>query len=325
MHTPEGYNEAMGGETQTRRACSTNQTDPRRLHVAHVRRVTWIGLFANMGLSALKFIVGILGNSQAVVADGVHSLSDSTTDLAILFGVRYWSAPADDTHPYGHWRIETLITVAIGIALGIVAIGLSINALSSLRTPADTQPGWIAFYGALCSIVVKEILFRWTLRVGRQAKSSAVTANAWHHRSDALSSIPAALAVVLAVIHPDLAFVDQIGAVIVSVFILHAAFRILRPAFGELVDSSAPESIRQKMENLITSHELVKSVQTIRTRRVGPGLHVDFVIEVDGELTVRKGHEICDSVTHRLLLSGMDIIDVVVHMEPFEPEKDESN
>lgn len=289
-------------------------------HITQVRRVTWIGLVANLLLAGIKFLAGFLGKSQAVVADAVHSVSDSTTDLAILFGVRYWSAPADDDHPYGHWRIETLITVAIGIALGSVAIGLSVHALAGIRRGDQSHPEWIAFFGALLSIFVKEALFQWTRRVGRHVKSSAVMANAWHHRSDALSSIPAALAVIVAVVRPDLAFVDQVGALVVSVFILHAAYRILAPAFGDLIDSSAPESIQKRIHERVTSHDSVRSIADLRTRRVGPGFHVDFVIRVDGAMTVCQGHDICDEVTRQLLNSELDIIDVVVHLEPDESE-----
>ena len=157
-----------------------------------------IGLLGNVATSALKFVAGFIGSSQAVVADAVHSLSDTVTDIAILVGVKYWSAPADDCHPYGHRRIEAMVTAAIGMALAVVAFGIGYNAIATVREEHLEPPGWIAFLGAMVSIVVKEVIYRWTTSVGRRAKSSAVLANAWHHRSDALSSIPAALAVVLA-------------------------------------------------------------------------------------------------------------------------------
>ena len=168
-------------------------------NIAQIRKITWIGLIVNILLAAIKFTLGIVGRSHAVVADAVHSLSDLGTDFAILFGVKYWSKPADEDHPYGHRRIETFVTLLISCALLGVAVAIGYNALISLRDAHVRQPGWIAFYGALLSIVFKEVLYRWTFKVGKRAKSSAVLANAWHHRTDAFSSIPVAIAVAAAI------------------------------------------------------------------------------------------------------------------------------
>jgi cation diffusion facilitator family transporter len=146
------------------------------------RRVTWIGLFVNVGLSMLKFIVGWLGHSQAVIADAFHSLSDLVTDFAVLFGLRFWSAPPDENHPYGHQRIETIVTTIIGVLLFAVGIGIGYNALTTVRDSHVQPPGRIAMIGALLSIVFKEVLYRWTVKVGRRIRSSAVIANAWPWR-----------------------------------------------------------------------------------------------------------------------------------------------
>lgn len=290
--------------------------------VIEVRRITWIGLTGNVAISALKFVVGIIGVSQAVVADAVHSLSDMSTDIAVLLGVRYWSNPADEGHPYGHGRIETMVTLALGIVLAVVAFGIGYNAISTVREEHITQPKWIAFIGAMASIVVKEILYRWTLAVGKRAKSTAVVANAWHHRSDALSSIPAAMAVVVALIHPNLSFVDHIGALVVSLIILHASWSIVRPALGELADTGAPKHIRERIKVLVMEIEGVEEVHAVRTRQLGPGMHVDLHITVDGDMSVRKGHEVSETVKQQLLDNGPDVIDVVVHLEPCEPVRD---
>jgi len=146
----------------------------------------------NIFLAGLKLALGIFGGSQALVADAVHSFSDMSTDVAVLFGVKFWSAPPDESHPYGHKRIETLVTAAIGFFLGLVAIGIGYNALMSIWAEQAGQPSWVALIGALLSIVFKEFVYRWTVAVGKQVKSPAVVANAWHHRTDALSSIPVA-------------------------------------------------------------------------------------------------------------------------------------
>jgi len=284
----------------------------------HVVRVTWIGLAGNVFLSGLKFTAGFLGSSQAVVADGVHSLSDMGTDLAVLLGVKLWSAPPDEDHPYGHRRIETIITVAIGVALALAALGIGYNALATIRGIHLRQPGWIAIPGSVFAIVLKEVLYRWTVAVGRQVKSSAVIANAWHHRSDALSSVPVVIAVAVAVLNPKLAFIDHAGALVVSIFILKVSWDIISPSLSELADLGAPRKHREKIRAITTGISGVKSVHAIRTRRLGSGLHVDLHILVDGEMTVRMGHEISRAVKSALIEKGPEILDAVVHLEPYE-------
>jgi cation diffusion facilitator family transporter len=294
-------------------------TEPEKV-VTAVQRVTLWGLAVNIMLSALKFTVGIMGGSQAIVADAIHSLSDTTTDLAVLFGVRFWTAPADDHHPYGHWRIETIITTCIGISLATVAIGISYNAITTLHTRGSTSPHLIALIGAIASIISKEILYRWTLKVGRATRSPAVIANAWHHRTDALSSIPAALAVLLARISPDWAFADHIGAIVVSGFVLHAAWGITRRATADLLDKAAPPSVKQEIEAVALRISGVETVHKIRTRAMGPGIYLDLHVLVNGDLTVREGHDISETVRQALLKDGPAILDVVVHLEPAAPK-----
>ena len=295
-----------------------NSTNQIAQNAAKVRKVTLIGILINIMLSGLKFVVGILGSSRAVVADAVHSLSDMTTDMAILFGISYWTAPADENHPYGHWRIETMVTAFIGILLAFVALGIGYRALLSIRQEHLKQPKWIAFMGALISIVVKEFLYQWTLVVGRKVKSSAVIANAWHHRSDALSSIPAVIAVMIAIISPKWSFIDQFGAIVVSLFILHASWKIIKPALAELADTGVSEDVRVKIQTLAKTTDGVISVHAIRTRRIGGGIHVDLHIMVDGTISVHQGHDISKAVKQRLFEKGPEIVDVVVHLEPYK-------
>ncbi|MFH1537656.1 MAG: cation diffusion facilitator family transporter [bacterium] len=290
----------------------------REVYEREVRRVTIAGLIVNLFLSAFKFVAGVLGHSQAVVADSVHSLSDSVTDVAILVGVRFWMAPADDDHPHGHGRIETVVTIFIGVLLVAVAAGLVWNALSTLSREHEHRPGIIALVAALVSIVSKELLYRWTVGVGRRIRSSAVVVNAWHHRSDGFSSIPAALAVGGAYVVPAWAFLDHVGAVVVSVFILQAAWRILKPAFGQLIDVAAGEEEIENIGKISASIKGVRHVHKIRTRYVGSCIEVDLHIEVERDMTVFEGHEIAGEVKYRLLAEGPDVCDVVVHIEPFK-------
>ncbi len=281
-----------------------------------VRRITWIGLIGNVFISTLKFIVGIVGSSQAIVADAVHSLSDTITDAAILVGVRFWSPPADECHPYGHSRIEAIVTAGIGCLLAVVALGIGYRGITTVRDEHIDQPGMIAFTGAIISIVIKEILYHWTVLVGKREKSSALMANAWHHRSDALSSIPAALSVAIAAFSSELSFVDHIGAIIVSLLILHASWKIMKPAFVELSDSGAPSQIRNLIHAVSSETDNIEDVHAIRTRRMGSGIMVDLHITVDGDMSVSRGHDVSEEVKQRILEKVPNVLDVVVHLEP---------
>lgn len=281
------------------------------------RRVTWAGLVANLALAAIKIAAGVVGHSRAVVADGVHSISDIATDLVVLFGMRYWSAPADANHPHGHRRIETLVTLAIGAALFAVAFVLAWEVLHTLTVSAPDAPGPIALAAAVLSIVTKESLYRWTAVVGRRVNSPALVANAWHHRSDAFSSVPAVIAVAGAMIVPRWAWLDKIGALVVCGFIVWAAWRIVSPALAELSDRGAPEDTLADLERLATEVAGVRSAHALRTRYVGTSLAVDVHLEVDGDLTVREGFAIARDVKRRLLEHGPDVGDVVVQLEPW--------
>ena len=289
-------------------------------HIAQIKKVTWVGLIMNVSLAGIKFLVGFLGSSQAVIADAVHSLSDMSTDIAVILGVHYWSAPPDKRHPYGHQRIEALVTMAIGMALVGVAVGLGYNALSTIRDNHIQTVGLIAVIGPALSILLKEFIYQWTVRVGIQAKSTAVVANAWHHRSDALSSVPALVAVMVSALFPDWAFVDHIGAVIIAIFILKISWDIIFPSLQELSDTGASFDIQNQIKHLVMDVKDVKSVHAIRTRKFGSRLHIDLHILVDPELSVRTGHTISEEVKQRLLKHGPDVLDVVVHLEPYDKE-----
>lgn len=283
---------------------------------SRVSRVGWVGLLCNLVLAAAKAAAGILGHSQALLADALHSLSDSVTDIAVILGVRYWTAPADEDHPHGHGRIETLITVVIGLAIGVVAIGMGTEAIRGLRDGPGVAPTGIALVVALISIVVKEILYRWTARVGREVRSPALVANAWHHRSDAISSIPAAIAVAVTLIDPEWAVVDRVGAVVVCLLILQASWRILRPAVDQLIDAGAPAADRRRIEKLALRVDGVEAAHAVRTRYVGADLAVDLHVEVDGRLSVAEGHSIAVAVRRKLLEEGPNVNDALVQIEP---------
>jgi len=303
------------------RNSATVQAENEQDQVRQARRVTWAGLVVNLLLAAFKFVCGLMGASQALVADSVHSLSDCSTDLAILIGVRYWCAPADADHPHGHRKIETVITVVISLVLTTVAVGLAYKSLVTMRNQHAAVPGWTALAAALVSIAVKEAVYRRTMAAGRRIRSSAVIANAWHHRSDALSSVPVALAVIGARINPDWVFLDHVGAVVVAVFILGAAWRTGLPALKHLVDAGAPAKDLEQIIGIALGVESVRHVHAVRTRYVGSRLAVDLHVKVDGNLTVREGHEISETVKEELLAKGPDLVDVVVHLEPYDKDR----
>ncbi len=286
-----------------------------------VRRITGIGLATNLALSAGKLLGGVLGNSLAVTVDGVHSLSDCTTDLAILLGVKYWSRPPDACHPYGHKRTETLVTIFIGFALVITATVMSWNAVMSFGEPRTSAPGIIALIAAASSIVIKEALFRITRRAGKRIGSSALLANAWHQRTDALSSIPVTIAVVSAMLHPALIILDSIGALLVAIFIFVAAWRIIAPGISQLADRAAPQEETAKISAVAAGVSGVHDVHAVRTRYYGMGILVDLHITLDPEMTVRAGHDIATSVQQKLLAAELGVEDVVVHIEPKVEER----
>jgi cation diffusion facilitator family transporter len=282
------------------------------------RQITVAGLIVNLLLSVLKFVLGILGHSQAVVADAVHSLSDMLTDLLVLFGLKFWRAPADEQHPYGHQRIETVITLVISMLLTLVAFEIGWNAIERLGAPATSAPLTFAILGPLVSIISKEILFRKTRSVGKRIHSSALIANARHHRSDALSSIPALIAVLAASLDPQWAFLDSVGAVIVALLILKVVWEIAAPALSELSERGADNEDVRVIATLAESVEGVCSIHRLRTRRLGAGWFVDLHALVDGGLSVREGHDIATRIQHLLLQEGPAIVDVTVHIEPDE-------
>jgi len=290
---------------------------------AYVRKVTWIGLLTNIGLSGLKFAAGYLGRSQALIADAIHSLTDTTTDIAIIAGSHYWSRPADENHPYGHRRLETLVTAFIGIMLFAAGIGIGWEAISTLHKKQAAPPGWIAFYAAMASIVVKEVLYRWTAAVGKKIKSPALAANAWHHRTDAISSLPVLIAVGGALIFPAWSFLDRVGAVIVSIFILHAAMKIIWPAVSELIDAGAPEEIQKKIIEIASNTMGVREVHAIRSRYISSSIQIDLHIVVDGNISVREGHTIADSVEDNIISGIPEVLEVVVHVDPSQVSSDD--
>ena len=288
-----------------------------------IRQVTWAGMFINAILTVGKLFAGIYGNSQALIADAIHSISDLVTDVAVLVGMYFWTQPADDSHPYGHGKIEMLVTLFIGAALALVGFELINHAVTTLyrmiwEEQVAKEPSMIAFYVALVSICSKELLYRWTRQVGKKTGSQVLVANAWHHRSDALSSIPAAIAVLtVIVLGPNFCWADPVGAILVSLLIFHAAWQIVRPALVVLLDNGMTKAQLNEIQEIAGSVEGVDLVHQIRTRPTGAGTFVlDLHVHVDGTLSVSQGHDIAEVIEKKILSGTLPISDVLVHIEP---------
>lgn len=281
--------------------------------VAHTTRYT---LLLNALISIAKLLLGLMGQSQTLVADAVHSFSDCITDAGILVGVQFWSAPADERHPYGHWRMESLITIAIGLSLITVATGISLRAWHAMQAGIITNPRWYTLVAALLTLFAKEAMFHWTIRKSRMYHSRALEANAWHQRSDALSSLLAVAAIGAAMIFPEQRYIDPAGATMVSILILMAAIRIIRSAVAELMDESLPPEKIALIEQAVQTVAGVTGVHAIRSRRNGPGFFLDLHVLVPESLTVRQSHDIAETVKQHLIQGAFSICDAVVHIEP---------
>lgn len=290
-----------------------------------IKDVTIVGIIVNIFLSVIKLVIGYFGNSQALIADGVHSFSDLTTDLSIIFGVKYWLAPADQDHQYGHHKIELLVTIFIAIILASVGIGILVKAIWSLNNNDIKTPSIIAFVGAFLSIISKEWLYHYTVEKAKKLKSSAVKANAWHHRSDAISSLPVAVVIILATFYPKLIFLDSVGAILVSIFIIYPAYKMFKESIANILDESVDEKTLKKIEKVSLKTNDVREVHDIRTRKIGETIFIDMHILVDGHISVKKGHDICEEVKKNLMKSNEDILDVLIHLEPFNQIESKKN
>lgn len=277
-------------------------------------RITLIGLGANIALAAIKLGVGAATGSMALLADGVHSLSDLVTDLVVLGGLRLSQRPADVSHAYGHGKFETVATAVVGLALFAAGGWIAGEAVASLVRAASSIPGPVVAGVAALSVVTKEWMFRATRRVARHLRSSSLAANAWHHRSDALSSVAVLVGGLVAM--GGFPHGDQIAAILVAVLIGGAAVGILRRALYELTEGALSAVEQKRVARAIAGVEGVRSWHRLRTRGSGRGAFVDVHIKVDPSLTVEESHEIASQVERavRGTLGGQT--SVVVHVEP---------
>jgi cation diffusion facilitator family transporter len=283
--------------------------------------VTWLGLVIDAALSGGKVATGLLFSSQAILADGLHSASDLVTDVAVLAGIRVSARPADPEHPYGHRRVSTLVAMFVGLMLLGAAGYIVFSAIESLRGPVSAvAPLWPLAMAAV-SVPAKEILYRLTRRTGKAYDDASLVANAWHHRTDAFSSLAATAGLAGVLIGgAEWQFLDAATATILSAFLAVVAVRILRKAAGELIDRAPGDLARRQIARAVLATPGVRSYHALRARKLSGKITADIHIQVDPELTVHQGHEIATAARRSVRRADPDVIDVIVHIEPYEPD-----
>ena len=284
-------------------------------------RVTLLGSFVNLLLVVFKFIAGIVGHSAAMIADAVHSLSDFITDIIVIIFVAISGKPEDSDHSYGHGKYETLATAVIGIILFFVGVGILISGIKAIVGALQGEPlqapSLLALIAAVISIVVKEALYRYTVKRGKALGSSSVVANAWHHRSDALSSIGTAIGIGGAVfLGEQWRILDPIAAVVVSIFIVKVAVELIKPCIDELVERSLPEEVEQSIHALILQSPQVRSPPHLRTRRIGSCIAIEVHIRMDGQISLSEAHQVASDIERRLKAEFGEKTHIGIHMEP---------
>ena len=285
------------------------------------RSVTLVGALVNFLLIVLKLLAGIYGQSQGLIADAVHSVSDLFTDAVVLLGLRIGRKAPDEEHPFGHARIETLASAIVGLALIATALYLGIGAVLNIYRHTEYHPTRLALIGAIVSIAVKEALYHYTVHTGRRIKSQLIMANAWHHRSDALSSVAVLLGVAGTLIKPSWFMLDSFAALLVSFFIVKVGLDVLKDCLREFTDTAPPPEILSKITNCALSVEGVNDVHDTRVRTSGGLYQMETHIVVDGQLTVFEGHRIAKEVESCLAEEIEDLDRVIVHVDPATEEK----
>lgn len=288
-----------------------------------IYKVTIVGALANVTLLIFKFVAGIISNSAAMIADAVHSLSDFITDVVVIVFVKISSKPQDKSHDYGHGKFETLATLIIGLALLFIGLMILYNGASATYRciwlgEELHRPGMIAFWAAIFSIILKEAVYQYTVFKGRNLNSQAVIANAWHHRSDAFSSIGTAVGIGGAIFLGDKWVVlDPIAAIVVSVFIINVSLKIIIKSINELLEKSLPDEIENEIIKVAESFDMVKDVHDLRTRRIGNNIAIEMHLLMDGNLSLQCTHNTTELIESELRKKYGEHTHIAIHVEPF--------
>jgi cation diffusion facilitator family transporter len=299
----------------------------RNERISQAKFVTWVGLWVNVVLSILKLVAGYFGRSTAIIADGIHSLSDSVTDVLVLVGFNFASKPIDESHDFGHGKFETLSSTLIGLILMGVGIGILWSGIDKIMSSFSGEvlpvPGWIAFWAALISILANESLYWYQKVVGEKLDSRAIVANAWHHRSDALTSVASIIGIGGAILLGDQWVVlDPLAAVLVSFMIVKVSYDILKGSILELTEASLGKEAKSKILEISQSIPEVRNPHHIRTRKIGSYAGIDMHIEVDKSLNVAEAHNISHKLENAIKKEFGDESFVNIHVEPMGYKKD---
>ncbi len=292
-----------------------------RTHIA--QKATWRGFIINLFLSIGKLMAGIIGHSTAMIADAVHSFSDSGTDIVVLGFVRVSERESDQNHKYGHGKFETFATLLISFALLFIGIGICWsgiqNIIKSLSGQLLVKPSNMVLAAAFISIIIKEWLYQYTLKVGKSINNQAVIANAWHHRSDALSSIGTFLGVGGAIfLGEEWRILDPMAGMIVSFLIIHIAIKIGLPSAKELMEAALPDEIENEILLIVNKTPGVKGSHRLKTRKIGNIYAIDIHIKMDGELSLTESHDIATAVEQKLYRKFGNKTHINIHMEPYQ-------
>jgi cation diffusion facilitator family transporter len=286
---------------------------------SEARHVTLVGSVVDALLGVAKIVAGVIGSSQALIADGIHSLSDLITDVMVLVAMKHGGREADEEHPYGHGRIETLATVALGVALIAVGIGIAWDAVARMLSPERLlHPGWLALSVAVVSIVAKEIIYQYTMRAAERLNSNLLRANAWHSRSDAISSVVVVIGVIGSMAGLD--YLDAVAAIGVAIMVSKIGVELAWHSSQELIDAAMEPEQVEKIRDVIQSVNGVQALHMLRTRRMGSDGLVDVHILVDPRISVSEGHRISDRVRGEIIRQVNAVRDVTVHIDPEDDE-----
>jgi len=286
---------------------------------ARIRRVTMWGAVVNVMLAVVKIISGMLSGSVALVADGVHSFSDLLTDVIVVVGVYVSDLPPDKTHPYGHGKFETFASIVVAVALGLVGVGIAWDAGTSLYNREESFPGPVVLVVALISIVAKEVLFQVTRKVAQQTDRPSVLANAWHHRSDALSSVAVFLGGVAGMF--GWGHGDQVAGIVVGAMVAAVAVKLFSDNVQELSEHAVSDETLSKVQNCLERHEDVKGWHRLRSRKVGREVFMDVHIFLQPDMTVAQGHDIADTLEDEIRRVLGTPANITIHMEPYTPQR----
>lgn len=296
-----------------------DEVDRQSLRYREIRKVTLIGSVVDLALGVAKIAAGWLSHSQALVADGIHSLSDLLTDFMVLWAAKHAHAEADEEHPYGHGRIETVATVGLGLALITVSIGIAYDSVERLFSPDELlNPGYWALAVAVASVILKEAIYHYTMWAAKKYRSNMLRANAWHSRTDAISSVVVVIGVIGTM--AGLSYLDAVAAVVVAAMIGKIAFDLIWHSIQELMDAALEQEKVEAIRKAIMQVDGVVELHELRTRRIGPDALVDVHVLVEPRLSISEGHHIAEAVRYKVVQEIDEVSDVMVHVDPEDDE-----